>query len=134
MRNYRRANVPGAIYFFTVATYRRIPRFDRPERIEILRNAFLRTMMHRPFRIDAMVVSPDHLHCLRQLPEGDSDFSGRWREIEKAASRHIDTRVNARHERPVWRRRFSEHSIRDENDLQNRDYIHYNPVEGTSES
>ncbi|VFN07563.1 MAG: putative transposase, partial [Candidatus Kentron sp. G] len=119
----------GAIYFFTVVTYRRKPWLDRDERIEILREALRKTMVHRPFRIDAMVVLPDHLHCLWQLPEGDHDFSGRWREIKKAVSRHIDTRTNHRNERPVWQRRFWEHLIRDEDDLCNhRDYIHYNPV------
>nr|VFK56501.1 MAG: putative transposase [Candidatus Kentron sp. TC] len=129
MSNYRRAKIPGAIYFFTVVTYHRKPWLDREERIGILREALRKTMVHRPFRIDAMVVLPDHLHCLWQLPEGDHDFSGRWREIKKAVSRHIDTRTNHRNERPVWQRRFWEHLIRDENDLHNhRDYIHYNPV------
>ena len=32
-------------------------------------------------------------------------------------------------ERAVWQRRFWEHQIRDENDLQRHvDYVHYNPV------
>jgi len=36
---------------------------------------------------------------------------------------------SARRERGVWQRRFYEHIIRDERDLQNHvDYIHINPV------
>ncbi len=32
-------------------------------------------------------------------------------------------------ERAIWQRRYWEHAIRDERDLQNHiDYIHYNPV------
>nr|VFK24247.1 MAG: putative transposase [Candidatus Kentron sp. LPFa]VFK35810.1 MAG: putative transposase [Candidatus Kentron sp. LPFa] len=112
MSNYRRADVPEAIYFFTVVTYHRRPWFDREERIEILREALRRTMTHRSFRIDAMVVLPDHIHCLWQLPEGDNDFSGRWREIKKSASRHLDIRVNPRNERSVWQRRFPPFRVR----------------------
>jgi len=37
-----------------------------------------------PFDIGAWVVLPDHLHCIWTLPEGDADFSTRWRLIKTA--------------------------------------------------
>ncbi|PXF55842.1 MAG: transposase [Deltaproteobacteria bacterium] len=129
MSNYRRAYIPGAAYFFTVVTRHRKPWFDREERVEILREAFQKTMSKRPFRIDAIVVLPNHIHCIWKLPEDDKDFSGRWREIKKMVSRRLDARTNERNERSVWQRRFWEHLIRDESDWRNHmDYIHYNPV------
>ena len=129
MSNYRRAVQPGATYFFTVGTYHRKSWFDCEEHVSVLREAFCRNMEKRPFRMDAVVVLPDHLHCLWQLPQGDSDFSGRWREIKKKVSRQLDSRTNARNERLVWQKRFWEHLIRDEKDWRNHmDYIHYNPV------
>ncbi len=129
MSKYRRAIQPGAAYFFTVVTYHRKPWFDCEAHVSVLREAFRRHMGKRPFRIDAVVVLPDHIHCLWQLPQGDSDFSGRWREIKKSVSRQLDSRTNARNERLVWQRRFWEHLIRDEDDWKNHmDYIHYNPV------
>ena len=91
--------------------------------------AFRKVKAVQPFDIDAMVVLPDHLHCIWRLPAGDSDFSGRWREIKKATSREIDARTDERRERSVWQRRFWEHAIRDEVDWRTHvDYIHYNPV------
>ncbi|MFC4206868.1 transposase [Vreelandella malpeensis] len=76
--------------------------------------------------MDAFVILPDHLHCLWTLPEGDADYSSRWREIKKTAtkelllSEEIDT---------VWQRGFWEHVIRDDHDWQRHmDYIHFNPV------
>jgi hypothetical protein len=36
----------------------------------------------RPFRIDAWVVLPDHLHAVWTLPPGDDDTSTRWRLIK----------------------------------------------------
>ena len=107
----------------------RKPWFDREETVAILRDAFRKTMKKRPFQMDAIAVLPDHIHCIWRLPEDDKDFSGRWRDIKKMVSRHLDPRTNERNERGVWQRRFWEHLIRDERDWRNHmDYIHYNPV------
>ena len=129
MSNYHRAYIPGGIYFFTVVTIDRAPIFINEDRVEVLRHAFRKVMAARPFQIDAMVILPEHLHCIWRMPEGDADYSSRWREIKKAASRQIGTTINNRNERMVWQRRFWEHAIRDEEDWRKHvDYIHYNPV------
>ncbi|MBU0500125.1 MAG: transposase [Gammaproteobacteria bacterium] len=129
MSEYRRARIPGGTFFFTLVTHDRIPYFDSGARVAVLREAFRQVMSSRPFRIEAIVVLPDHLHCLWKLPVGDGDYSSRWREIKKAASRRIATDSNQRKERPVWQRRFWEHAIQDESDWRSHvDYIHYNPV------
>ncbi len=129
MSDYRRAVFHGGVYFFTVVTHRRIPIFTNETRVAVLREAFRAVMLKRPFLIDAIVVLPDHIHCVWRLPECDADYSGRWREIKKHASARIDRRINDRGERPVWQRRFWEHLIRDEQDWRNHmDYVHYNPV------
>ena len=129
MSNYRRTILPGGVFFFTVVTQNRAPLFSTIERVALLRAAFRKVRARKPFTIDAIVVLPDHLHCIWRLPEGDGDYSGRWREIKKAVSREITGDTNARKERPVWQRRFWEHVIRDEKDWhRHMDYIHYNPV------
>ena len=87
MSNYRRAYIQGGVYFFTVVTLDRAPVFTSDERVEVLREAFRKVMAVRPFQIDAMVVLPEHLHCIWRMPEGDVDYSSRWREIKKAVSR-----------------------------------------------
>ena len=129
MSNYRRVTTPSGVYFFTVVTKNRIPIFTSEARVELLRNAFRKVQRRQPFTIDAIVVLPDHLHCIWRLPDADQDYSGRWREIKKAFSRCITTQTNSRGERPVWQRRFWEHAIRDERDWRTHmDYVHYNPV------
>ena len=89
----------------------------------------------RPVRIDAIVVLPDHLHCIWSLPDGDDDFSTRWRQLKSAFSHRVPPGERrsasrlAKGERGVWQRRFWEHALRDEADYrQHVDYIHYNPV------
>lgn len=69
-----------------------------------------------------------------RLPAGDADYAGRWRMIKsrfsKLLSASVDTRNGRRKgERGIWQRRFWEHAIRDEDNLDlHRDYIHWNPV------
>ena len=129
MSHYRRVLVGGGTYFFTVVTHQRRPIFTDETRVEILRQALRKAMTARPFEIDAMVILPDHIHCLWRMPAGDADYASRWREIKKATSREISRVTNQRHERFVWQRRFWEHLIRDKEDWRRHlDYIHFNPV------
>ena len=86
MPRYGRAFVPGGTFFFTVALLER-RRALLTEHVDLLRRCFTDARDARPFRIDAMVVLPDHLHCVWTLPPGDSDFSGRWAVIKAAFSR-----------------------------------------------
>jgi REP-associated tyrosine transposase len=78
-----------------------------------------------------MVVLPEHLHCIWTLPEGDSNYSIRWALIKSAFTRStaLGTAKARNGERTLWQRRFWEHTIRDDGDLERHiDYIHFNPV------
>ncbi len=135
MTEYRRFQQSGASWFFTVNLAERSGNRLLINRIDALRTAFNHVKHKHPFKIDAMVILPDHLHCIWTLPEGDSDFSGRWGLIKAHFSRQIEkgervtTSRAKRGERGLWQRRFWEHLIRDERDFrQHVDYIHWNPV------
>jgi len=90
MADYRRNFLAGGSFFFTVNLAERRLRL-LTEHIDSLRAAFRQTRRNHPFTIDAMVVLPDHLHTLWTLPEGDADFSTRWRLIKSAFSRNLET-------------------------------------------
>ncbi len=134
MANYRRYRLQGGCYFFTVTLADRQGRL-LTENIQGLRSAFREVKRAHPFTMEAVVILPDHLHCIWTLPQGDDDFSTRWRQIKAAFSRQLPkterrskSRVN-KGERGIWQRRFWEHAIRDDLDYQRHvDYIHYNPV------
>lgn len=129
MSQYRRCYQPGGNYFFTLVTHQRRPIFANPAKVEQLKAAINKVKKKYPFSLNAIVVLPDHLHCLWRLPENDKDFSTRWRLIKRYFSMEMNTLVNHRKEKEVWQRRFWEHTIRDEDDWQKHmDYIHYNPV------
>lgn len=139
MSDYRRWYVPGGMYCFTVVTYRRRALLTEPLARRCLRRAFQVVQATRPFEIPAIVLLPDHLHALWTLPRGDADYSTRWRRIKEEFTRRYlaeggleleqTTSRRDRKERGVWQRRFWEHAIRDETDLERHfDYIHYNPV------
>ena len=131
---YRRSNINGATYFFTVnLADRKSPLLT--ENIDALRTAFRKVQKTYPFEIVAMVVMPDHLHAIWQLPENEADFSLRWSLIKAAFSKtfskteHVSASRKIKRERGIWQRRFWEHLIRDDNDLEKHvAYIHFNPV------
>ncbi len=134
---YRRAKVDGGTFFFTLVTHERRALFGVPDNLALLRQALRTVRQRHPFRIDAIVVLPDHLHCIWTLPEGDHDFPKRWRLIKSQFSRGckpkykpLPSRARVRkQEQAIWQRRFWEHQIRDEADFVGHvEYIHYNPV------
>jgi putative transposase len=59
------------------------------EHIQGLRTAFREVKQARSFTMELVVILPGHLHCIRTLPEGDGDFSTRWRQIKAAFSRQL---------------------------------------------
>lgn len=105
------------------------------EKIDLLRECIKTVKDRHPFKIDAIVILPDHIHTIWTLPENDYDYAKRWMLIKSSFSRKIikteninTTRIKKR-ERGIWQRRFWEHLIRDEIDFLNHiEYIHQNPV------
>lgn len=134
MTDYRRNFIPGGSYFFTVALAERSGRL-LTDNIELLRCAVSDVKRELPFELIALVVLPEHLHCVWTLPAGDADYPTRWKKIKAAFSRGLPkgergsaSRV-AKGERGIWQRRYWEHTLRNDADLRRHvDYIHYNPV------
>ena len=88
MPDYRRFRVPGGTYFFTINLLER--KSDLLScHIDALRDAVRRTRRQRPFRIDAWVVLPDHMHCVITLTQSDDDFSNRIKAISIRFARAI---------------------------------------------
>lgn len=116
MSEYRRPHVAGATVFLTVCLAQSGSNLLVNE-VARLRDAVRQTRQTRPFRIDAWVVLPDHMHCVWTLPEGDSDLGGRLGQIKAAFSRQMpEGQVRASHilrrEKGIWQRRFWEHHVR----------------------
>jgi len=125
----------AAHFFFAVNLLERRNGRLLVEHIHHLRASFRDARRSKPFDVIAIVVLPEHLHCLWRLPEGDADNATRWARIKSGFSRRLSkaerrSRVRiANRERGIWQRRFWEHLIVDETDLKNHfDYIHCNPV------
>ena len=74
MSDYRRIYIPGSTWFFTVNLAERQDKHLLVEKIDLLRTAFRYVKERKPYRIDAIVIMPDHLHCIWTLPPGDAGF------------------------------------------------------------
>lgn len=145
MPNYIRPRVTGATIFFTVCLQDRSSSLLTDE-IDTLRASVRKTKAERPFDIIAMVVLPDHLHCVLRLPAGDRDFGRRWGAIKGRFSASVrraglvpplplnlpgggENPALRKGQAGIWQNRFWEHHIRNEEDLANHiRYCHINPV------
>jgi putative transposase len=138
MSRYRRAT-GGSTFFFTLVSFQRRPILCDEAIRAALRKAIRDVRAHHPFSIDALVLLPDHLHCIWTLPVAENDYSTRWSRIKRNVSWdcravfHDDglltPSARKRREVGIWQRRFWEHRIRNDADFERHvDYIHYNPV------
>jgi len=152
MPNYLRPERNGATVFFTVNLADRTSNLLVQE-VKTLRNAVTKTRAERPFKIDAWVVLPDHMHCVWTLPEGDADFSTRMGAIKARFSMNVRRAGFTPPRVPIsakglqvmasggvnpalrkgqvglWQKRFWEHHIRDAADYAAHvNYCWFNPV------
>ncbi len=139
MPEYRRVKLKGGTYFFTLVTYKRQSIFLFHEAIVLLKKSIDHVKDYYPFSLEAYCILPDHIHLIFSLPEDDNNYSVRISQIKRRFSKQYNKKIGVldlgnksrqnRRELPIWQRRFWDHLIRDENDLEHHiDYIHYNPV------
>ena len=130
---YRRNRVAGATYFFTVNLR------DRKSNLLIehattFRDIVRGVKLQLPFTLDAMVVMPNHWHAVWTLPQSDDAYASRLRLIKARLTRHLVKQGAAiaqdeRGEYALWQKRFWEHTIRDDRDLEAHvNCVHINPV------
>lgn len=125
MPEYRRHFQPGGTFFFTVVTHQRHPIFITISARALLGDAFRAAKSRYPFTVSAICLLPDHLHCIWTLPETESNNVIRWSYIKSYFTHQFKengllpvskSRENRR-EGSVWQRRFWEHVLYDELDL-----------------
>jgi len=136
MANYRRIFEDGYSYYITIVTHGRNPILV--ENIELLRESFRQSKKVFAYRIDEIVVLPDHLHMVI-TPAVSSEYPKIIGYIKAYFSRHCDERYfveehqsYSRHQRrhkPIWQKRYYEHTIRNDKDMQEKiQYMENNPV------
>jgi len=136
MSNYTRIFLDGYRYFITIVTHARNPMLT--DNIELLRESFAVSKMKYDYRIDAIVVLPDHIHMII-TPKIATDYPKIIRAMKYHFSKYLEEKYyehleqsNSRWERgskPIWQKRYYEHTIRNEKDyLEKMEYIQCNPI------
>src|ERR1700753_78394 len=120
MPQYRRVKIEGSAFFFTAVLADRSSTLLVDE-IDRLRRIYRTVQEQRPFETVAICVLPDHVHAIWVLP--DTDFSIRWNLIKSGFSRGRNSRPRSpskvrKREKGIWQRRYWEHAIRNEADLE----------------
>ena len=135
MSNYKRYFSDEFHYvFITVVTYKR--QNILIENIDLLRNSFKKVKQKYDFEIYAICILENHFHCILKLKNSKniSVIIGSLKKYfsyyynNKPAKNNLPESLKSRKEAGVWQRRFYDHIIRSENDLNvHTNYIHYNP-------
>ena len=117
-----------------MVTHRREPILI--ENITLLRESFQESMCYYNYTIDAIVILPDHIHMII-TPKIVNEYPKIIHAVKyNFSKRHYNnknlvqsfSRIK-RQMRPVWQKRYYEHTIRDEKDyLRCLEYIRVNPV------
>ena len=88
MSRYRRAEIKGGAFFFTLTLADRSSDL-LVRQIDRLRRSYKVMQERRPFETVAICILPDHFHALWRLPEGDADFASRWSLFKSSFSRGL---------------------------------------------
>ncbi len=101
MANYQRIFLPNHSYFFTIVTHHREPILL--DNIELLRESFRESKRFFEYKIDAIVILPDHLHIIL-TPKNVEEYPRIIKAIKYNFSKryNVDTRIEqsfSRHKR-----------------------------------
>jgi len=113
MAKYKRIFADGYSYFITMTTHRRHPILI--ENIELLRESFRQSKRKFNYKIDAIVIMPDHLHMVI-TPDICREYPKIIGYIKAYFSRHCDERYYreqtqsysryAKRHKAVWQKRY----------------------------
>ena len=128
------SKLAGSRYFFTLNVVARSGDV-LVRHWELLRQSLHAVAEQHPFSILAMVILPEHLHCLLELPAEDNDYAVRWKLVQNEFASRLSkkeflsrSRLHRR-ERGIWQRQYKEHKIA--NDIEfiyAMAYIRHDPV------
>ena len=129
MPRYHRYYLPGHPVFITNVTNNRASNLSSRQDIELFWRSVRETQTRISFSISAFVILPDHFHWLLELPEESPDFSAVIKLFKWKFTKGYQLIHAVEEGFTPWQKRFWDHVIRDEQDLENHlDYIHWNPV------
>lgn len=131
--NYRRIFISNSYVHIIIVAYNRKNIFI--DNIELLRQAFKNAKQFFNYEIVAICVLPDHIHIILN-PENIEEYPKIITSIKYYFSKNYNVGVETptygyvnKGEKGVFQRRFFEHTITSEEQLNNQiNYIHYNPV------
>ena len=132
MAKYKRLFLDGHSYYLTMVTHKRQPLLV--DHIALLRESFRESKRYYTYRIDAIVILPDHIHMII-TPKNANDYPKIMKAIKYNFSRHFNVEEEQSYSRyqrklkPIWQKRYYEHTIRNEKDyLRCLEYMRDNPL------
>ena len=128
--NFRRHYIPGTAVFITQVVRCPEPVFREPKMVLLLREILRNVKELHPFSMLSYVFLPVHFHCILQ-PTGECNFSDIMHSLKPNFTKEYKKMIELSPSQSMkfWQKRFWDHLIRDDRDLENHLHdIHNNPV------
>ncbi len=118
---------PPGTYFVTFSTWERRRLFVVENYVRLFLKTAYRHRREGRFQLHAFVVMPEHVHLLI-TPAADVTIEHAVQLIKGGYSHALGEILGRKRE--IWQRGFTDHRIRDEQDLlRHKNYVRQNPVE-----
>jgi putative transposase len=130
MTNIRRYVCNNKPVFITAVCYRRELYLKHETAKWLLLDVVREVQSEKPFSMNAYVLLDDHVHWIIHFKDTAKQAMSDIMQSIKLRFTHRFKRNNGITENiTIWQRRFWDHIIRDESDLNRHlDYVHFNPV------
>jgi putative transposase len=129
MPNFRRYYIPGAFVFITGVTRDRVPYLEPEDNVELFWETMRNVQRIHPFHLLAYVILPEHFHWLMRVDDKGGNFSTVLHSVKRNFTLNFKKAHGITAPLSLWQRRFWDHVIRDEQDLNiHFDYVHWNPI------
>ena len=132
MAKYKRLFLDGHSYYITMVTHKRQALLV--DNIGLLRESFRESKGYYNYSIEAIVIIPDHIHMIIR-PKNANEYPKIIKSIKYNFSKHFNVQEEQSYSRykrqlkPIWQKRYYEHTIRDEKDyVRCLEYIRNNPL------
>jgi len=119
-------NHPGA-YILTGSTYHKQKLFDTPEKLTLLENVLLETLLEMDWQIQAWAVFPNHYHFVGLSPETGLGLEELTGKIHGNSARELNV-LDGTVGRQVWYRSWDTRLSYEKSYLARLAYVHNNPV------
>ncbi|MFN3652384.1 MAG: REP-associated tyrosine transposase [Armatimonadota bacterium] len=114
-------------YMVTAGTYRKVPFFSGPERLDLLHDAFFQLALEFELRLQAWAIFSNHYHFVAELPGDATRLRKFLQQLHSTTARELNLQDETP-QRKVWHQYWDSRITYQRSYFARLQYVHQNPV------